>query len=82
MATDKWTDGTANWDTPGDWSAGLPGPSSDVVINQGNPEVTDSFGAVNSIANPATLTFADAGASSVTRGVRNAGGLYPRSVQR
>ena len=32
MATDTWLDGTANWNTPSDWSAGLPDPSSDVVI--------------------------------------------------
>jgi 3-hydroxybutyryl-CoA dehydratase len=25
MATDAWLDGTANWDTPSDWSAGVPG---------------------------------------------------------
>ena len=49
MATDTWLDVTDNWDTPSDWSAGLPGPSSDVVINSGNPEVTASFGSVNSI---------------------------------
>jgi hypothetical protein len=71
MATDTWLDGTANWDTPSDWSAGLPGPSSDVVINTGNPEVTASFGTVNSITNSATLDFIDAGASSVTNYVRN-----------
>ena len=71
MATDTWLDGTDNWNTPSDWSAGLPGALSDVVINQGNPEVTASFGAVNSIANSATLDFIDAGASSVTNYVRN-----------
>ncbi len=70
MATDYWTDGTANWDTLGDWSAGLPGPSSDVVINSGNPEVTASFGTVNSIRDRSALTLVDAGASSVTGRVR------------
>jgi hypothetical protein len=76
MATDTWLDGTANWDTPSDWSAGLPTASSDVVINQGNPEVTGSFGTVNSITNSATLDFIDAGASSVINYVRNdAGGV-------
>jgi hypothetical protein len=69
MATDTWTDGTANWDTPRDWSAGLPGPSSDVVINTGDPRVTASFGTVASITNSAILDFIDAGASSVTGNV-------------
>jgi hypothetical protein len=69
MATDTWLDGTADWNTPSDWSAGLPDASSDVVINQGNPQVTASFGTVNSIANSAALDFIDAGASSVTGNV-------------
>jgi hypothetical protein len=68
-------DGTANWDTPSDWSAGLPGPSSDVVISKGNPEVTASFGTVATITNSAALTFSDAGASSVTGDVTNSGTL-------
>ena len=86
MATNYWTAGTANWNTPSDWSAGLPDPSSDVVIQSGeghyysNPQVTASFGAVNSITIAsasviADLTFIDAGASSVTGDVITAGGL-------
>jgi hypothetical protein len=52
MTTDNWLDDNANWDTPSDWSLGLPGPMSDVVINSANegPEVTASIGAVNSIS--------------------------------
>ena len=74
MATDYWTDGTANWDTPSDWSAGLPNSSSGVVIDEGNPEVTASFGTVASIAD-SSPTFIDAGASSVTGDVTNYGDL-------
>jgi hypothetical protein len=83
MATDTWLDGTADWDTPSDWSAGVPDASSDVVISQGNPEVTASFGTVASIAITfngigfsGDLTFIDAGASSVTGGVTNYSGLF------
>jgi hypothetical protein len=77
MAMDTWLDGTDNWNTPGDWSAGLPDASSDVMINYpGNPEITASFGTVNSITESATLTFIDAGASSVTASVTNYGALY------
>ena len=72
MATDTWLDGTNNWHTPSDWSAGVPGASSDVVLNgDGYPKITASFGTIASI----TATFAggpifmDSGASSVTGGV-------------
>ena len=71
MATDRWTDSSDNWGTPSDWSAGVPGPSSDVVTSSGGPEVTKSFGTVNSIDNSTTLFFTDAGASLVTGGVTN-----------
>jgi hypothetical protein len=71
MAKDKWLDGTANWDTPSDWSAGLPSASTNVLVAMGNPEVTASFGTVNSITDLAVLTFIDAGASSVARSVTN-----------
>ncbi len=75
MATDTWLDGTDNWDTPSDWSAGLPDLSIDVFIHgSGNPEVIASFGTVNKIdigwnSEGGTLTFIDAGASSVPGGV-------------
>ncbi len=41
------------------------------MINKGNPEVTASFGTVNSITNRASLTFFDAGANSVAGDVTN-----------
>src|SRR5271170_3098384 len=47
MATDTWTDGTANWDTASDWSAGLPGSSSAVVINSGEPELISGDAAIS-----------------------------------
>ncbi len=78
MAKDKWLAQTDNWDTPSDWSLGLPDSSSNVLIRgpRGRPEVTASFGTVNSITNLGTLTFIDAGASSVVRGVTNSGRFY------
>jgi hypothetical protein len=83
MAVDIWVDQEQgdNWDTPSDWSAGLPGPSSSVVIKytQSTPQVTASFGTVASISIPnilAALTFIDAGASSVAGAVTNSGGFY------
>jgi len=73
MATDNWTDGSDNWDTPSDWSAGLPGSSSNVVIDQGDPQVTASFGTIASLNDAADLTFIDAGKSTVTGAVTNSG---------
>jgi Hyphally regulated cell wall protein N-terminal len=78
IGPDNWTDGTANWNTPGDWSSGLPDSTSNVVISSGNPEVTARFGAVGSITisySYASLTFIDAGANSVARAVTNSGSL-------
>ena len=74
MATDSWIGRKGNWDTPSDWSDGLPNRSSR-VITEGNPKVTKSFGIVKSIENLQTLTFVDAGASSVTRDLTNSGVL-------
>jgi hypothetical protein len=34
-----WTDGHGNWDTPSDWSEGLHGPPSNVVIDTFGPQV-------------------------------------------
>ena len=69
MATDNWTDNSDNWDTPGDWSGGLPGSTSNVVINTGDPQVTASFGTIATLTDSANLTFIDAGASTVTGAV-------------
>jgi hypothetical protein len=74
MAADTWLVQEGNWDTPSDWSAGLPTASSDVEIGAlraGNPTVTASFGTVASIRinKNGSLDFEDAGANSVTGGV-------------
>jgi hypothetical protein len=77
MTKDRWLDRTANWDTPSDWSLGLPSSSSNVLIDRrGSPEVTASFGTVNSITNSRRLTFTDAGVSSVSHFVTNSYALY------
>ena len=73
MATDNWTDNSDNWDTPADWSGGLPGSTSNVVINTGDPQVTASFGTIATLTDSANLTFIDAGASTVTGAVTNSG---------
>jgi len=47
---DDWLGGTGNWSDPVDWSAGLPGSSSDVFINTGNDYVTlDTSTNINSL---------------------------------
>jgi len=58
MATDTRLDGTANWNTPGDWSTGVRDAKSDVAINAGGyPQVTASLGTVNSITDSGGLDF-------------------------
>ncbi len=50
--------GDNNWDTPGNWSAGIPGPTDDVIITDG---VTVD---VNVDGQCASLTFADNAATT------------------
>src|SRR5580704_6876944 len=66
-AQDNWLVGNGNWSNAANWSMGLPGPSSDVVINSGYSNYTvtlDTSPSVNSLivgGNSAQLT--DAGAT-------------------
>jgi hypothetical protein len=47
---DNWLGGTGNWSNVADWSAGLPGSTSDVLINTGNDNVTlDTNATINSL---------------------------------
>jgi hypothetical protein len=58
-SSDHWLGGAGNWSNSGQWSAGLPGSGSDVVINTGNDNVTwDTSANINS------LTLGGAGGSS------------------
>lgn len=48
--SDNWLGGTGNWSNGADWSAGVPGSSSDVFINTGNDYVTlDTSATINSL---------------------------------
>jgi hypothetical protein len=48
MATKTWNGSTADWNTPGDWSpTGVPGPTDDVVINSGEPQLFSGAAAIN-----------------------------------
>jgi len=47
---DNWLGGAGNWSNSADWSAGLPGSSSDVTINTGSDNVTlDTSPSINSL---------------------------------
>ncbi len=49
-SADNWVGGTGNWSNPAYWSSGLPGGSSDVLINTGNDYVTlDTSANINSL---------------------------------
>jgi hypothetical protein len=74
MPTDKWSDGSANWNTPADWSAGVPTATSNVVVSEGDPEVTSAI-SIASLSDSATVAFADVGASSVSGAVDVSGSL-------
>ncbi len=48
---DNWLGGTGNWSNPSDWSAGLPGSNSDVIINTGHDYVTlDTSASIQSLS--------------------------------
>jgi hypothetical protein len=72
---DYWLGIGGCWDTPSDWSTGVPGPSNDVVISTEyvDPEVTARLGTVNSITITTEAPLLFIGASSVTGGVSNSG---------
>jgi len=76
---DDWLGGTGNWSDPADWSAGLPGSSSDVFINTGNDYVTlDTSTNINSL----TLGGASGSSTLIAEGatVNIAGAVHTRSV--
>ncbi len=56
---DNWLGGTGNWSNGSDWSAGLPGSSSDVTIGTGNDYVT-----LNTSASINSLTLGGSSGSS------------------
>jgi hypothetical protein len=70
-STDNWLDKKQNgalWQMASDWSAGVPTSSSDVLVDVGDPIVENGYAfTVNSIEveKSATITFVDAGASTV-----------------
>ena len=78
MSTSLWLGGlnSNNWATAGNWSpAGIPGASTDVLIDGGSPVATASIGTVHSITNiNADLYFESAGTNTVTTSLTNTGG--------
>jgi hypothetical protein len=75
MATDNWIDNSDSWSTAADWSAGVPISTSSVVVAQGNPQVGAPI-SIAALTNSATVTFAGAGASSVSGAVTNSGTIH------
>ena len=48
--TTVWTDGTGNWFTPANWSAGVPNANTDALINNGgNAQITSSGAAAGEV---------------------------------
>ena len=78
MATDNWTGGSASWTIPGDWSAGVPTTTSDVVVAPtggpfADPIVTSAI-SINSLNDSSEVDFNSAGSSAVAGTVTNNGG--------
>ena len=78
MATDTWTGGAASWTTPGDWSAGVPTMTSDVVVAQtggpfANPTATSAVSIASLSVSGGEVDFNSAGASAVTGSVTVSG---------
>ena len=76
MATDNWTGGTASWTIPGDWSAGVPTMTSDVVIAQGqscDPLVTSAISIDSLNVSGGEVDFNSAGSSAVAGSVTLSG---------
>jgi hypothetical protein len=67
---DDWLGGAGNWSADNNWSGGLPGVGSDVLINTGNDTVTlDVSASINSLTlggTSGTSTLTNSGNSSLT----------------
>ena len=73
---DSWQNtGSGSWFTAGDWSVGVPTSSSNVLVAQGDPQVTAPFD-VAALRISASVTFSSAGASGVANNVDNEGQMY------
>jgi len=75
MANTTWNGSNDNWDTAADWTGDvLPGSTSDVVINAGNPQVTTNGGTVASVTNSGALELSNGGSLTTTGFFTNSGG--------
>lgn len=54
--TSTWN-GTGNWSNASNWSNGIPGPGTDVIINEGNVEVDGSVALCNNLQINANCTI-------------------------
>ncbi len=75
MATDTWTNsGSANWNTAADWSGGVPATTSDVVVAQGDPQVTAAISIHSlTLTTPGEVDFINAGSSTIAGAVNSSG---------
>ena len=73
---DNWLGGSGNWSNSGQWSGGLPGSGSDVVINTGNDNVTwDVSANINSLTlggSSGSSTLADDVGNDLTMNIAGA----------
>ena len=67
-------DSSDNWTTAGDWSAGVPTSSSNVVISEGNPQITGAVGTIATLNDSSNLTFVG-GSLTVSGAFTNSGSV-------
>ena len=65
---------SSNWDDKADWTAGVPGSTSNVAVNKGDPEVTAAI-SIASLNDLAQVNFFNAGSSNISGAVANSGWL-------
>ena len=69
MAQNRWLGGSDDWTAAPltDWSAGtLPGPTDDVVIDEGVPIITTDVGTINSLSGSGHLSIESGGVLDVS----------------
>jgi autotransporter family porin len=74
MATDTWEDGSGLWTDSADWSGGTPISTSNVVVSEGDPQITGAI-AIASLSNSSAVSFINAGSSTISGAVSNLGFL-------
>ena len=50
--TTTWNDGNGDWNTPGNWSGGVPNSTTSAIINNGSAVSLSAAGTVKNLPSP------------------------------